>query len=228
MALAGDLRRRGAGSARPSRSKQAAAHPAAPLDAGALTNVASPNQQQLIESQQGLVRSLAAGVRRRLPPSVDMDELIAYGQVGLAEAARDFDPGRGIQFSTFAYYRVRGAIYDALSKISWFAHSGGCDKEADAEDSRAVVDASTPSPPAAAMRRELEQFLSEMVDRLPCEAATLIRAVYFEGQTLEEAGKRLGISKSWASRLNAKTLRQLASFLQQKGWDSDGLLDRRD
>ena len=38
----------------------------------------------------------------------------------LAEAARDFDQNRGIQFTTYAYYRVRGAILDGLSTMSWF------------------------------------------------------------------------------------------------------------
>ncbi len=60
----------------------------------------SDNVEQLIEENQGLVRSLAATIHRKLPPYVELDDLIAYGQVGLAEAARDFDPvlqflGRG-------------------------------------------------------------------------------------------------------------------------------------
>ena len=50
---------------------------------------------------------------------MDYDDLAAYGELGLAEAARDFDPEQGTRFTTFAYYRVRGAIYDGLSKMSW-------------------------------------------------------------------------------------------------------------
>src|SRR5208283_2046945 len=55
-----------------------------------------------------------------IPSSIELEDLISYGQIGLAEAARDFDPERGFRFSTFAYYRVRGAIYDGVSKMSWF------------------------------------------------------------------------------------------------------------
>lgn len=73
-----------------------------------------------IEQSQGLVRSLAWKISRGLPAHVEFDDLVAYGQVGLAEAARDFDPSRGGQFSTFAYYRIRGAIYDGLGKMAWF------------------------------------------------------------------------------------------------------------
>jgi RNA polymerase sigma factor for flagellar operon FliA len=50
-----------------------------------------------------------------------MDDLIAFGQVGLAEAARDFNPARGNKFTTYAFYRIRGAILDGLSKMGWFS-----------------------------------------------------------------------------------------------------------
>lgn len=74
----------------------------------------------LITGCQGLVRSIAWKIHQRLPKSVDLDDLIGYGQVGLAEAARDFDRQRGVQFTTYAYYRVRGAILDGLSRMDWF------------------------------------------------------------------------------------------------------------
>jgi RNA polymerase sigma factor FliA len=75
--------------------------------------------QELIASCQGLVRSLAWKIHCKLPKHVELDDLVSYGQVGLAEAARDYEPGRG-QFTTFAYYRVRGAILDGLAKMRWF------------------------------------------------------------------------------------------------------------
>jgi RNA polymerase sigma factor for flagellar operon FliA len=75
--------------------------------------------QELITSCQGLVRSLAWKIHRKLPKHVDLDDLVSYGQVGLAEAARDYQEGRG-HFTTYAYHRVRGAILDGLSKTRWF------------------------------------------------------------------------------------------------------------
>lgn len=78
---------------------------------------------ELIAQCQGLVRSVAWKIHRGLPSSVDIDDLIGYGQIGLAEAARDFDPGRTGSFTTYAYYRIRGAIYDGLSKMSWFSRA---------------------------------------------------------------------------------------------------------
>lgn len=74
----------------------------------------------LINGCQGLVRSIAWKIHQKLPKSVDLDDLIGYGQVGLAEAARDFDSQRSVKFTTYAYYRVRGAILDGLSTMAWF------------------------------------------------------------------------------------------------------------
>jgi RNA polymerase sigma factor for flagellar operon FliA len=72
-----------------------------------------------IEECQALVLSLASKIHRSIPVRMDLDDLIAYGEVGLAEAAASFDPQYGSQFSTYAFYRIRGAIYDGISKMSW-------------------------------------------------------------------------------------------------------------
>lgn len=222
--------------------------------------------QQLIEGCQGLVRSLAVAIHRKLPPQVDLDDLVAYGQIGLVEAARDFDPGRGGRFSTYAYYRIRGAIYDGLSKMSWFGRQdqrqvrwermsnevlrlegeqaeGATEgdltadvrwfrnvtralaivylaTQADADKGgglESVADRTEPEAPAIAVRREISQKLHELIAALPAEAATLIRATYFEGLTIQEAGNRLGVSKSWASRLHARALQRLARSLRLEG-----------
>lgn len=79
--------------------------------------------EQRIQENQGLVVSLAKSIHRKLPPQIGLDDLIAYGQLGLAEAARSFQDGKGASFSTFAYYRIRGAIYDGISKMSWNSHA---------------------------------------------------------------------------------------------------------
>lgn len=54
----------------------------------------------------------------RVKEHVELDELIALANAGLAEAATRFDPTKGAQFSTFAWYRVQGSIIDGLRKSS--------------------------------------------------------------------------------------------------------------
>jgi RNA polymerase sigma factor FliA len=63
------------------------------------------------------VRSLAAQVRRQFSGQLELEELIAYGQIGLLEAAERFDSKVGANFLTFAHYRIKGAIYDGLRKM---------------------------------------------------------------------------------------------------------------
>ncbi len=64
-----------------------------------------------------LVRMIAARIYTRLGASVELDELMAAGQLGLLEAAQRYDPGRSATFATFACYRIRGAVYDHLRRM---------------------------------------------------------------------------------------------------------------
>lgn len=81
------------------------------------------HRDSLVFLHQGLVRAIARGIHRSFPSNIELDDLIGYGQLGLAQAARDFDPDRGIQFSTFAYYRIRGAILDGANQMNWLKRS---------------------------------------------------------------------------------------------------------
>ncbi|MBK6532688.1 MAG: sigma-70 family RNA polymerase sigma factor [Deltaproteobacteria bacterium] len=70
----------------------------------------------LIVAHQGLVRRVARTMVRSVPRHVSVDDLVGFGQLGLIDAATRFDPSRGVQFNTFAYYRIRGAIFDQVRK----------------------------------------------------------------------------------------------------------------
>ena len=54
---------------------------------------------------------------------IDFDDLVEYGVIGLLEAADRFDPSIGANFMTFAYYRIRGAIYDGLRGMGWMSRT---------------------------------------------------------------------------------------------------------
>lgn len=82
-------------------------------------NADTARRDELVFMHQGLVRAIARSIHRSFPSYIELDDLIGYGQLGLAQAARDFDPERGIQFSTFAYYRIRGAILDGANQMNW-------------------------------------------------------------------------------------------------------------
>ncbi|MGE0679569.1 MAG: FliA/WhiG family RNA polymerase sigma factor [Candidatus Binatia bacterium] len=73
--------------------------------------------ETLVESHIPLVREIAARVSRTLPPWVDLESLIQSGVVGLLDAARRYDAKRGVQFRTYAGYRIRGEIIEYLRSL---------------------------------------------------------------------------------------------------------------
>ena len=77
----------------------------------------------LIEKHKPLVLHLAKKISRSLPFAPDFEDLVAYGQLGLIEAGERFDATRGNSFGTFAFYRIRGAIYDGLREMGTISRS---------------------------------------------------------------------------------------------------------
>jgi RNA polymerase sigma factor FliA len=108
-------------------------------------------RDRLIEEHLGYVRALAVQLKKEIGgTSLDLEELVAYGSRGLVEAAARFDPSRGVAFSTFSYYRIRGAVFDGLRQTGWLSRSqwGRC-AAATNEYLGNVGDRETPSEPAA-------------------------------------------------------------------------------
>jgi RNA polymerase sigma factor for flagellar operon FliA len=81
------------------------------------------NRQEVCVRYQGKVMLLARRLAERLPPDcqVELGDLISYGAIGLLEAFERFDDSREIQFSTYAEYRIRGAMLDALRSNDTFS-----------------------------------------------------------------------------------------------------------
>lgn len=69
---------------------------------------------ELVKAYAPYVQRVAARVAKRLPPSVDPDDLCASGNFGLMDAIGSFDPTRGVKFQTFALKRIMGAMSDSL------------------------------------------------------------------------------------------------------------------
>ena len=74
---------------------------------------------RFIEEHRGLVTSIAQKLKRQFDLTSDFEDLLQFGYRGLIEARSRFDPSRGVKFSTFAYYRVRGAMLDGVRKMSF-------------------------------------------------------------------------------------------------------------
>jgi RNA polymerase sigma factor for flagellar operon FliA len=64
------------------------------------------------------IKPIALRLRRTLGRAAEVEDLISYGQSGLLEAARRFDPERGVPFRAFANFRIRGAMLDGIRQLS--------------------------------------------------------------------------------------------------------------
>ncbi|MBF0400884.1 MAG: FliA/WhiG family RNA polymerase sigma factor [Magnetococcales bacterium] len=77
------------------------------------------SRDELILKYAPMVKYIASRIATKLPQSVDMDDLVQVGILGLMDAISKFDPQRGIKFQTYADFRVRGAILDELRAVDW-------------------------------------------------------------------------------------------------------------
>lgn len=80
-------------------------------------------QTNLLDEYLPLVRRQALSMQVRLPASVELDDLIQAGTVGLLEAVGRFDASQGASFTTFASQRIRGAMLDELRSRDWLPRS---------------------------------------------------------------------------------------------------------
>jgi RNA polymerase sigma factor for flagellar operon FliA len=89
--------------------------------AKAAAEFASSNE--LVVLHEPLVKRIAYHLMSRLPASVQADDLIQAGMIGLIEASRKFDPDQGASFETYAGIRIRGAMLDEIRRTDWTPRS---------------------------------------------------------------------------------------------------------
>lgn len=219
----------------------------------------------LIEQHRSFVQALAMEIFQSLVVSVDLSELVAYGYVGLVEAAGRYDPRRGVSFTTFAYYRIKGAIYDGLREMGFRSRSAymrlrfvagsndllqtaADDELADVAGSAQSIDDEidllqltidalipvfllsldstdqilppvAPGPSAATIteQKELGKMLRAIVAELPEEYRRVMEEVYFKDQSMTEVAAKLGVTRSWISRLHSRAIKHLRESMQQHG-----------
>ncbi len=80
-------------------------------------------KDQLVQRFAPLVKRIAYHLMARLPSSVQVDDLIQNGMIGLLDAIERFEAGMGAQFETYAAQRVRGAMLDGLRENDWLPRS---------------------------------------------------------------------------------------------------------
>ena len=81
------------------------------------------DQNALIERHALLVKRIGLHLMTRLPSSVQLDDLLQAGMIGLLDAARNYDGSKGASFETYAGIRIRGAMIDEIRRGDWVPRS---------------------------------------------------------------------------------------------------------
>ena len=76
-----------------------------------------------VERYAPLVKRIALHLKARLPPNVELDDLIQSGMLGLMDAVANFKTGQGATFETYANIRIRGAMVDQMRQSDWAPRS---------------------------------------------------------------------------------------------------------
>jgi RNA polymerase sigma factor FliA len=74
---------------------------------------------QIINNFAPLIKYIAARIAIRLPPQIDLNDLVNAGVIGLIDAIEKFDPDKQIKFKTYAEFRIRGSILEELRSLDW-------------------------------------------------------------------------------------------------------------
>jgi RNA polymerase sigma factor for flagellar operon FliA len=140
-------------------------------------NASSGGADALVMRHAELVKRIAYHLAGRLPASVEVDDLIQSGMLGLLEAAANYTADRGASFETYAGIRIRGAMLDALRKLDWAPRSvhrkareaAAAIREIEAQFGREARDGEI----AERMGVSLEEFHKIAQDAASCRVASL-------------------------------------------------------
>jgi len=163
------------------------------------------SRTRLIVAYQPLVFKVAMQLRLREAILMDM---IQEGTVGLIEAVERFDPGRGILFSTFATYRIRGRMLNALRRERSAAPPG---EGAPIEDAllERIADPAADKGLAAVEDGILVRQIIAAIDRLPDRERRVLRASFLRTEEPKRAASDLRISLSHFYRLQKQALARI-------------------
>ncbi len=185
-------------------------------------NDVGPSTDPLVD-ELTLVRQLAGALVRRLPPHIELDELIALGNLGLVEARRRFDASRGVPFAAFAALRIRGAMLDGLRAEDLISRDERSrvrrDEQATPSAVRVELDADLDHSdgvlPADELleRRQLLAALKAALPKLPARDREVVERHFLDEQPLRVIAERLGVTESRVCQIAGAAVARLRTHM---------------
>jgi RNA polymerase sigma factor for flagellar operon FliA len=85
--------------------------------------ISNQERDETILKYAPLIKYIATRFAIRLPPHIDMNDVVNSGVLGLIDAIEKFDETKGVKFKTYAEFRIKGAILDNLRSLDWVSRS---------------------------------------------------------------------------------------------------------
>lgn len=171
---------------------------------------------QLLLEMAPLARRIAYAFRRRVPASVETEDLVAAAMSGLWDAIR-FHPEVGPGFEFYAAMRVRGAVIDELRSQDWLPRRHRAQvEEGKADRVQIVYDvaeiekiARIDNPEDGLSKKAMAKALVEHLQCLVPRERRVVEAFYFREETMKVIGKRMGISEPRVSQIHSRAMEKL-------------------
>jgi RNA polymerase sigma factor for flagellar operon FliA len=173
----------------------------------------TPEVLERFQSSLDLVEVVARQVARSIGPAAELAELMSYGREGLLDAARRFDPERGVPFRGYANFRVRGAIIDGLRSLARLPrriHARLRGLEAANGYSEGAWDDVASPPPPGATSADADRALAEHLAGMATAMAMGLVATAAHG----EEGELVGVGRD-ASPEDATSHAELLAIVRE-------------
>jgi RNA polymerase sigma factor for flagellar operon FliA len=184
-------------------------------------------RDERIKAHLDLVKSIARDIRSRpIGRGIELDDLVAYGSIGLVEAATRFEE-RGAPFAVFARRRIYGAIVDGIRTHHWFGRRADRGLRIDCVghdwqvavgvDHHAHNDVRRNGYPMVCPPTDTDDVTEQIAAALrglPVLERRIVELHHYEQKTISQAAKELGICRPWTSRLHARALVALRTALE--------------
>lgn len=181
---------------------------------GAAPQVNDAASEKLISEFASIIRYLAQRLAYRLPPSLDVEDLIHAGVIGLMDAIGKYDPSREAQFRTYAEFRIRGAMLDEIRSLDWIPRSVrekiALFQKATEQLARNLGRAPTEEEIAAALQMDAEQYEAFLIQ------AKGISLLHLDDFGLEEGDERRFIESLADTHAENPLLSLLAQGVREK------------
>jgi len=183
------------------------------------------DKKELILEHLNLAKEIVLKMNVYPTTAVDFDDLLSAAVLGLVDAASRYDESMNCSFSTYARYRIRGAVVDMLRSmdcVSRYARDKGikgeysCFSELDIDDFSFEENIQDTSCSDAVEIANMVEVVKAEIQKLPEKVRKVIQMHFFEGMSMSQVAKKIGVSKTTAFYICKKGIEEIKKNITRR------------